>query len=134
MKVEFGTPPKILSPNASNPKSRGSGTHFGMKNKAKKAYKSDCFFLTKEAIGKGWTLPDSPLIGLQITCHPRDGNQPDDDNVMAAFKNGRDGIALAFNIDDRCFRFLPVIFAAPCPEGKYVVSLYALTSDGRWSD
>lgn len=129
MKVEFDTPPKVLSPNAKAP--RGGSVAFYSKMKVKKKYKADCFFLAIQAIQKGWTMPSSDIVGILIECHPKDGNQPDDDNVTASFKYGRDAIALAFKMDDKKFRYLPVMFRDPVPGGKYVVSLYPLTSDGR---
>lgn len=129
MKVEFFTPPNILSPNARVPRG-GSKAYYG-KLKAKKKYKADCFFLALQAIQNGWTMPSSDIVGIQIECYPRDGNQPDDDNVTGSFKYGRDAIALAFKVDDKKFRYLPVMFREPVPGGKYVVSLFPLTSDGR---
>lgn len=120
MSFEAPMPPRILSPN-------GRSTHW-KKASAIKQYRADLFWLTKEALQKGLLLiPDTELIGVQIECHPRGPTQPDDDNVTGAFKSGRDGMADAMKIDDKRFRYLPVIFREPVKRGKLVVSIFPLT-------
>jgi crossover junction endodeoxyribonuclease RusA len=116
-------PPRVLSPN------RGR-THWAAIHRAKKAYGEMVFHLAKQAIRRGeLVLPDTDLIGLRLTCSPRaSGSQPDDDNVMASFKAGRDALALAFGIDDKRFRYLMVRFDEPSQVGWIKVELEPLTS------
>jgi len=45
--------------------------------------------------------PDSPRIALWLDVYPPDRRARDDDNIIASFKAGRDGLALALGIDDK---------------------------------
>lgn len=84
-------PPKVLSPNAR--------THWATKSKAAKAYRAACFLLCLKA-----ALPVPPgraLLSLEFV--PPDRRRRDDDNCIAAFKSGRDGVAQALGIDDSRF-------------------------------
>lgn len=91
-------PPKGLSPNAR--------THWRAKAPIAKAYKQACWALTMEA---GVVVPDSPKLALWLDFVPPDKRHRDDDNIIAAFKSGRDGVALALGIDDKRFRCLPFV-------------------------
>ena len=91
-------PPKALSPNAR--------THWRKKAPISKAYKAACWALTKEA---GLVVPDSPKIALWLDFVPPDKRHRDDDNIIAAFKAGRDGFAQALGIDDKRFRCYPYV-------------------------
>lgn len=84
-------PPKVLSPNAR--------AHWATKSKAAKAYRSACFLLCVQA---GLVVPaDRALLSLEFI--PPDRRRRDDDNCVAAFKSGRDGVAQALGIDDSRF-------------------------------
>lgn len=85
-------PPKELSPNAR--------VHWSKKSKAAKAYRADCHILCRQA---GLTAPKGRSIILTLEFVPPDRRHRDDDNMLAAFKSGRDGIADALGIDDRQF-------------------------------
>ena len=91
-------PPKALSPNARS--------HWSKKAPIAKAYKQACWALTKEA---GITVPDSPKLALWLDFYPPDRRARDDDNMIASFKHGRDGVALALGIDDKRFRTFPYV-------------------------
>ena len=92
-------PPKALSPNAR--------THWRKKAPIAKAYKEACWALTKEA---GIVLPESAgRLALWLDFYPPDRRARDDDNMIASFKHGRDGVALALGIDDKRFRCLPYV-------------------------
>ena len=99
MKVTLPWPPKALSPNA-----RG---HWSAKSKAARAYRAACFALTKEAnIAK----PDTEgRLHLWLDFFPPDRRHRDDDNMIASFKSGRDGIADALGIDDKRFICHPYV-------------------------
>jgi len=85
-------PPSVLSPNAR--------AHWSKKSRAAKSYRRDCYLLTRAA---GVVAPDSARISLIIEFCPPDRRHRDDDNMNAAFKSGRDGIADALGINDSRF-------------------------------
>ena len=84
-------PPKVLSPNAR--------THWAAKSKAAKAYRHACFLLCREA---ALLVPAGRAL-LAIEFVPPDRRRRDDDNCIASFKSGRDGVAQALGIDDSRF-------------------------------
>ncbi|KEZ72806.1 endodeoxyribonuclease RusA [Pseudomonas syringae pv. syringae FF5] len=84
-------PPKVLSPNAR--------THWATKSRAAKLYRNTCYLLCLQA-----ALPvpaGRALLALEFI--PPDRRRRDDDNCIAAFKSGRDGVAQAMGIDDSRF-------------------------------
>ena len=89
-------PPSILSPNVR--------AHWAAKSKAAKAYRTECAWLTKAA---GLRVDWDGVVHAWITFCPPDRRHRDDDNLIAAFKSGRDGIADALGIDDKRFRIHP---------------------------
>lgn len=95
-------PPKELSPNAR--------THWRKKAPITKAYKHACWALCKEA---GLLIKPHSTEGerlhLWLDFYPPDRRQRDDDNMIAAFKAGRDGLALALGIDDKRFICHPFV-------------------------
>ena len=86
-------PPKELSPNAR--------VHWCVKNRAVKKYRENCAWLTKAA---GLRVDWDGFVHAFITFYPPDRRHRDDDNVIAAFKSGRDGVADALVVDDKRFR------------------------------
>lgn len=99
MNVTLPWPPKDLSPN--------SRIHWSRRSKAAKAYRRACHVLTLEAGIRGvdWTGD----IHLWIDFYPPDRRHRDDDNMIAAFKAGRDGMADAMGLDDKRFRIHPYV-------------------------
>lgn len=91
-------PPKELSPNAR--------VHWSKRSKAAAAYRRECAWLVRAA---GIKAPDSERIALWIDFFPPDKRQRDDDNLLAAFKAGRDGIADALDINDKRFVSHPFV-------------------------
>jgi crossover junction endodeoxyribonuclease RusA len=91
-------PPIALSPNAR--------THWRKKAPIAKAYKEACWALAKEA---KLVVPDDQGLALWLDFYPPDRRHRDDDNVIASFKAGRDGLALALGIDDKRFRCFPYL-------------------------
>lgn len=65
------------------------------------------------------TVPKNPAKGrissnpgrlhLWLDFYPPDRRHRDDDNLVASFKAGRDGVALALGIDDRRFICHPMV-------------------------
>lgn len=79
-----------------NPNARG---HWSKKSKAAKAYRAQCRLMTLAAkIGR----PAGPVL-LCLEFVPPDKRRRDDDNLIAMFKSGRDGLADALGIDDSIF-------------------------------
>jgi crossover junction endodeoxyribonuclease RusA len=96
-------PPKVLSPNAR--------THWSVRSKAAKLYRSECYILAKQFIHAGGFagLPADGTLHLWLDFYPPDRRHRDDDNITAAFKSGRDGLAEALGINDKRFRTHPWI-------------------------
>ena len=102
-KVTLPWPSGALSPNA-----RG---HWSAKSKAAKAYRADCFNLTKQALHATMVtdaatvhmLSGIATLHLWLDFYPPDRRHRDDDNMIAAFKSGRDGLAEALGINDKRF-------------------------------
>lgn len=70
-----------------------------------KAYKRDCYFI---ALAAGWSAAAGKRLGdgalmLKLEFIQPDLRRRDDDNLIAAFKSGRDAIAQALHIDDARF-------------------------------
>jgi len=96
--IKLPWPPKDLSPNAR--------VHWSKRSKAAKSYRLACATLTKQAAPK---LPESERLVLWITFYPPDKRHRDDDNLIAAFKSGRDGLAEALGINDKRFVCAPSV-------------------------
>lgn len=84
-------PPAACSPNAR--------VHWAKKSNAAKAYRYACFLLARQA---GMQAPKGDAL-LLIEFVPPDRRRRDDDNLLAMFKAGRDGLADALGIDDNVF-------------------------------
>ena len=99
MNVTLPWPPKDLSPNAR--------IHWSRRSKAAKAYRRACHVLTLEAGIRGVDWEGD--IHLWIDFYPPDRRRRDDDNMISAFKAGRDGMADAMGLDDKRFRIHPFV-------------------------
>lgn len=96
MTILLPWPNKVLSPNAR--------VHYMVKSKAAKAARKAAHLCTLASKAKvDW----EGEIHLWITFCPPDRRARDDDNLIASFKNYRDGIADALGIDDKRFRMHP---------------------------
>lgn len=92
--VVFAWPYRELNPNFAG--------HWSVKARAKRAYRTECWALTRQA---GLAPIDwDGLIHVHLTLVPPDKRRRDDDNMVASFKSGRDGMADALGIDDTRFR------------------------------
>lgn len=54
-------------------------------------------------------VPNTHRIALWLDFYPPDRRARDDDNMIASFKAGRDGIALALGINDKRFITHPMV-------------------------
>ncbi|MEC7472918.1 MAG: endodeoxyribonuclease RusA [Pseudomonadota bacterium] len=113
MTLDLPWPPRELSPNAR--------THWAKKNKIAQRYKAECRLLT---IHSGIKAPAGSLV-LDIEFIPPSRQRRDDDNCLAAFKAGRDGIAAALGIDDSRFSTRFRLAADPVKGGMVKVKVYA---------
>lgn len=96
MQIILPWPPSELSPNRR--------THWAQKSKIAKQYRHACHMLTKQT---GASIDWDGDIHLWITFYPPDRRHRDDDNIIASFKAGRDGLADALGVNDRRFRSHP---------------------------
>lgn len=102
MNITLPWPPSGLNPN--------KRLHYRVKGPITKAYRYACFMLTKQAMqAQPLTLSAEGKIELWIDFYPPDKRHRDDDNMIASFKAGRDGIADALGINDRRFKSRPKV-------------------------
>lgn len=111
-KITFPWPPKQLSPNAR--------LHWAAKGKAAKGYRESCHWLTKAS---GARIDWDGVVHVWITFVPPDRRHRDDDNMIGAFKAGRDGMASALGIDDKRVRIHPSVSDEVTAGGAVVVRL-----------
>lgn len=114
--VRLPWPPRELSPNY----------HGGLRNKlrARKGYRDQCVYLAMEA--KLRSPCTEGKIALKLDFYPPDRRDRDDDNLIASFKHGRDGIAIAIKVDDKRFRTVPTFHDEVVKRGAVIVTLEAL--------
>ena len=84
-------PPAALSPNAR--------VHWATKSRAAKSYRLRCHVYASNA---KLVAPEGRIL-LELEFCPPSNRRRDDDNLLAAFKSGRDGLADALRIDDSRF-------------------------------
>lgn len=113
MTLEFPWPPVALNPNAR--------VHWSVKQRAARAYRHTCWALA--LLSKVRVEPGVEILAIALTFRPpADGRRRDDDNMIAAFKAGRDGLADALRVDDGIFRATYAI-AAPLGRGSVTVEV-----------
>lgn len=109
LRVVLPWPSRVLSPN--------SRTHWAQRSRQAKAYRWACMVQGKKVVNQEErtlkALREHVAAGghlhLFLDFHPPNRARRDDDNVIAAFKSGRDGLADALGIDDEHFRIHPVL-------------------------
>lgn len=107
--VDLPWPPKLLSPNAR--------PHHHQLARAKARYREDCRLLTRHVLAGLYGRWERLELGdgeirVHLDFHPATNAPRDDDNLEAAFKAGRDGVADALGVDDRRFRTTKTLHAA----------------------
>jgi crossover junction endodeoxyribonuclease RusA len=98
--VTLPWPPKELNPN--------KRLHWTVKSKAAKGYRHACYILAIQAGAKAG-IPWDGDIHVWIDFYPPDRRHRDDDNMIAAFKSVRDGLAEALGVNDKRFRIHPYV-------------------------
>jgi len=113
--IIFPLPPSTLSPNAR--------VHWRVKAKAAKKYRRDCHLATLCWLEHNHV--DEPIeITLQF-CFATNRKR-DDDNLIASFKSGRDGMADALGIDDSRIKIKAVeIVVDKARAGSVYVSVHS---------
>jgi crossover junction endodeoxyribonuclease RusA len=81
--------------------SQNGRMHWRPKASLTAAYKRDCFVL---CLAANVRKTQFKKIRLNVKFNPPDYRGRDDDNIISAFKSGRDGIALALGLDDKHFK------------------------------
>lgn len=116
-------PARELSPNAR--------THHMAKAKAAKKYRAECTLISRAAKQVNQHqlaelqshIESGAVLAMWIDFFPPDRRQRDDDNLIASFKNCRDGLADALGINDKRFRMMPYLQTVTHPGGKVVVRI-----------
>ena len=98
--VTLPWPPSELNPN--------KRLHWRRLSDAKKSYRQACYALAKQA---GLSVDWEGDIHVWIDFYPPDRRARDDDNMIASFKSGRDGLADALGVNDKRFRTHPYVRA-----------------------
>lgn len=94
MTLTFPWPPRQLNPNYRS--------HWAAKARVARGYRQTCWLMARQAGAR--FEGDGPIPVSIRFCPPPDGKKRDDDNMIAAFKSGRDGLADALRVDDHRFR------------------------------
>lgn len=95
--IDVPWPLKELSPNWKG--------HWGKKSKSVKQYRMMCCAYAKNAVTAArYKVRADGDLQLHLDFYPPNKQKRDDDNLVASFKSGRDGIADALGIDDHRFK------------------------------
>lgn len=105
-------PENALSPNAR--------THWAVRSRAVKKYRSATFYLCRAA---GLNTLSVNTLHVSMTFHPPHNRKYDDHNLVYRFKAGFDGIQDASGIDDRLFTWEKPILAEKVKGGCVVVKI-----------
>lgn len=107
-------PPPALFPN------RRLSLHWSKSHRQKKEYREEAFWLARSAMRR-FRFADPPAV--EVSFFPPDSRSRDDDGMIGAFKNARDGIAAAIGFDDATWRPVYTFHPPQRPDGKIVVVL-----------
>lgn len=112
--ITMAWPDKALTPNSKR------SSHWSKYRKIAAAYRAACFWDAKQALGRN-RFTSLPKIFIEF--HPPDLRHRDDDGMIGAFKNGRDGVADAIGFDDRLWRPTYTFHPPHRPKGQVVMAL-----------
>lgn len=94
--IDLPWPPSQLNPN--------KRLHWSRKSRAARLYRNMCYVLAKNTVQlSDYRYSDIGKIVFSIEFCPPDKRRRDDDNMLASFKAGRDGVADALGVDDNKF-------------------------------
>jgi crossover junction endodeoxyribonuclease RusA len=117
LRVETGWPVPRLWPN--------DRSHRMAKWRSGDEAKRESFWSLRNIIRPGWKAP-AGRFKLTIEAHPAVARERDDDNLIAACKPHRDGLASALGVDDKLFDLQPVVWGDKRDGGRLV---FVLESD-----
>ena len=100
----------ILSPN--------SRAHWKAKQTPKNLQKNDA-----RLVARSYTPPVSDTYHLKIVFHPPTNAHRDLDNCLASIKAALDGIAEAWQVNDKQFRPITIDFGEKVKGGKIVITV-----------
>jgi len=99
-RIVLDWPPSVLNPNVNR--------HWGEKSRIKARYKSECRILART---QGVRKIEADKLDVSVIFTPPDNRRRDQDNMIASFKSGQDGIADLIGVDDQhwdmSYAFLP---------------------------
>lgn len=111
----FPFPPRELSPNGR--------CHWAQKAKAAKAYRRDVYIICKQS---AIALPETEgKLHVWLDFYAPNKHYPDDDNAMASFKAGCDGIAEYYHVNDSRFVVHPIVMDKVVKNGVVKVRITA---------
>jgi hypothetical protein len=96
---------------------------------ARKAAKKEAFWATRDVLPLGWKHDGESRIKLTIYARPAVRRDRDDDNLIAACKGFRDGIAQAMGVNDKLFELQPVVWGSS--DGKPGGHVYFIVGSTR---
>ncbi|CAB4120980.1 hypothetical protein UFOVP4_41 [uncultured Caudovirales phage] len=114
LRIEMPWPPMGLNPNA--------GLHWSKKHRLITAYRAVGLSRAQDAMIGFEPLNPAGMLAVVITFYPPDRRHRDDDNMIAAFKAGRDGVADGIGVNDRRFRPIYVV-GLPRKPGMVIVEV-----------
>lgn len=113
--VNLPWPPHQLNPN--------KRLHWSRKSRAARLYRNMCYVLTKNEIqSSDYHFAGTSKMVFSIEFCPPDNRRRDDDNMLASFKAGRDGVADALGVDDNKF-VTSFEVCDPVPDGSVRVTV-----------
>jgi crossover junction endodeoxyribonuclease RusA len=121
LRIETGWPVPRLWPN--------DRSHRMAKWRAGDTAKREAYWSTCNAKPRGMKPPKGERFKLTIEAHPAVDRERDDDNLVAACKPHRDGIASALGVNDTLFDLQPVQWGDKHPTGR----LYFIVEPARKS-
>lgn len=102
---------KVLNPNDTS--------HWAVKMNAKKTQKSTAFWLGLEAKAP----KKADIYNLEIIFYPPCNRARDIDNCLAACKSMLDGLAMAWKVNDKQFRYKELIFGDVIKKGMILIRI-----------
>ena len=93
--------------------------HWAVKAKLKKKQRADAYYIAKAA----GNPPVYDMYNLKITFHPPGDYGYDIDNSIASIKGAIDGIADAWGVNDKNFRYDGSDFGEVVENGKIIIEI-----------
>lgn len=127
LRIIMAWPSRALSPNAR--------VHWSKRAKAAKPYRLLGFSkaLAARAAHQLEPLGSAQPVEVVVTFLPPDRRGRDDDNMIGAFKSGRDGIADGLGVNDKMFRCTYRV-GEPVKGGRVVVDVATAPAGASLSD